>query len=73
MYLNARTGKYVTARRSLSALSADVPQEKTGFLSFSQASIIGDISFLLLCGVGVMLIFPSIGPLGQKLKGLASR
>ena len=74
MYLNAHTGKYVTARRSLAALSGDSPTgEKTGFMSFSQASIIGDISFLLLCGVGVMLIFPSIGPLGQKLKGIASR
>lgn len=43
---------------------------KTGFLSFSQDTIIGDISFLLLCGVGVMLVAPSLPMLGQKIKGL---
>lgn len=58
-------------RRGLgSYLSAEAPKEKTGFMSFSQASIVGDISFLLLCGVGVMLIAPSLPFLGQKVKGI---
>jgi hypothetical protein len=57
-----------------SYLSADTPAgEKTSFLSFSQASIVGDISFLLLCGVGVMLIAPSLPTLAQKIKGIVSR
>jgi hypothetical protein len=72
MYLNSAMRPTNLQRNpwsNLSTMSA-VAAPKEGFLSFSPTTIVGDISFLLLCGVGVMLIWPSLPTLGQKIKGL---
>ena len=57
----------------LSTMTTTPAPQRTGFLSFSKDTIIGDISFLILVGALLYVVAPSLPHVGQVVKRQVER